>query len=132
MRAEAREGAADTRRFVGAGGAGGLVAGPDSTMRLRCMTTSHRRAGGQAEVARDEHDGGAHPECELAEVVEMRRWTVTSRRRRRLVGDQQLGGARPCRDGDEGALAHAAGELSAGTAWRGMFRAGQAGFRGGW
>ena len=63
-----------------------------------------------AEVVRDEDDGGAVLALELADQVEDLRLDGDVERRRRLVGDQDLG-LEDERHRDHHALAHPAGEL---------------------
>ena len=82
--------------------------------------------GGEAEVVRDEQHGGAHLGGQLAEVVEDAALDGDVQGGGRLVGDQQLG-VRGHADGDEGALAHAAGELVR-VLLGAAFGVGQAGF----
>ena len=66
--------------------------------------------GDDAEVVRDEDDGGAGLGLELAHEIEDLRLHGDVERGGRLVGDQQLGIAGE-RHGDHDALAHAAGQL---------------------
>ena len=66
--------------------------------------------GDDAEIVRDQDDGGADLGLQVLHQVEDLRLDGDVERRGRLVGDQQLGPAGQ-RDGDHHALAHAAGEL---------------------
>ena len=82
--------------------------------------------GCQAEVVRNEQHGGAHFGGELAEVVEDAALDGDVQGGGGFVGDQQLG-VRGHADGDEGALAHAAGEFVR-VLLGAAFGVGQAGF----
>ena len=67
-------------------------------------------AGDDAEVVGDQQHGDAEALLQVGEEVEDLRLDRDVERRRRLVGDEQLGFARQ-RHGDEHPLAHAAGHL---------------------
>ena len=82
--------------------------------------------GRQAEVVRDEQDGGAHLSGQLFEVVEDAALDGDVQGGGGLVGDQQFG-VRGHADGDEGALTHAAGEFVR-ELLGAAFSVGQAGF----
>ena len=69
-----------------------------------------RDLGHHAEIVGDQHDGRARALAQVAQEVEDLRLDGDVERRRRLVGDQDLGIAGQCH-GDHHALAHAAREL---------------------
>ena len=66
--------------------------------------------GGESQVVGDEEHGGAQLAHEGLEVVEDAPLDGDVQSAGGLVGDEQIGAGRQA-DGDEGALAHAAGEL---------------------
>ena len=69
-----------------------------------------RHFGDNAEVVRDEHDGGVDAILQVAQQVENLRLNGHIQRGGRLIGNDELGAARK-RHGDHNALAHTAGEL---------------------